>query len=306
MAKKKTEKKEKKPKGFLERRMERRKEATAAPPVPELPKVIPFKEPKKEPETYTDVETGQPSGVKMGDKIFFGAPKEIKKAIEQKKEKEEEAKELPISFEEQQLRAQLLEKIRQVTPTETKKPELDYEQAVKSALADTITGAGVGAVVGGLPTGGTAAIPGAVVGALAGFFKGFKSNLATQRKDIQKGEGTDVMTQQQNILKIIAGVNSGEIDVVTGAEMFQEQMTAIYEGYTQLWKVSKDDASKYLGEDGHKQLEKYETFYQEGGMRDILIIRMDNAISNPDPNRAASLMTEAANIGAVSAVGETE
>ena len=48
-----------------------------------------------------------------------------------------------------------------------------------------------------------------------------------------------------------------------------------------------------LGEDGKRQMEKYEVFYSAGGMRDILVMQMQQAILNPDPNKQLMGLNEA-------------
>ena len=162
---------------------------------------------------------------------------------------------------------------------------LSFEQAAKSALASTGTGAAVGAGLAGaaLATGvGAPLAPFILIGgAIVGFVAGFRANLKTQRADMLSGEAANVRKQEQNMLKLVMDVNRGG-DPARNLEFFNSQLSLVSENYARLHLKSNDELSLWLGEDGHTQLERYELFYSTGGMRDILTSQMGDAIRNPN------------------------
>ncbi len=181
---------------------------------------------------------------------------------------------------------------------DVEKDKLSYMQAVKSALATAGAGAvGAGGVglVAGAPAGGVGAIPGAIggaiIGGVGGFLLGFQKNLKAQRADMLKGEAANLMKQEQNMLKLIMETNKYGNYAVT-LPYFTSQMSLVQENYGRLKAETTDELSLWLGEDGHKQLEKYETFYSDGGMRDVLTLQMQNAMSNPDPSKNDMLQVQ--------------
>lgn len=180
--------------------------------------------------------------------------------------------------------------------------KLSFEQAIKSALAQATAGAVGGAVLGTVVTGGTAAIPLAIVGAIGGLINGFRSNLKTQKSDFIRGEVQNLMKTEQNMLKQVMLMNQlprlggSTDDIVEIKTMFDEQMALTDENNNLLEQETSDDLSKWLGEDGHKQLEKYKTFNSAGGMREILIKQMTLAINSPDLGRVAGLQEQIASL----------
>lgn len=161
---------------------------------------------------------------------------------------------------------------------------LDIEQAKKSALAATVGGVAGGTAVGLIAGAGVASIPLAVLGGVAGFINAYKSNLKTQRKDMLSGEATNLEKISSNLIKLVRNTNAGSKPSKM-LELFNAQLSIIDESHSRLKMETSDDLSKWLGEDGKQQLEKFETFYSRGGLREILIIAMQDAILNPDPNK---------------------
>ena len=172
---------------------------------------------------------------------------------------------------------------------------LDYEQAVKSAIAGlgpaVVTGAGAGLAAGLATAGPTAGLSvpvgvaiGTTAGLISGFIAGFKSNLKIQRKDMLTGEATNIRKIESNMLKHIMNVDKGG-DPYEWLEMFNDQMSIADENNARLTLETTDDLSLWLGEDGKTQMEKYEIFYSDGGARDLLILQMQEAIRSPNPNR---------------------
>ena len=167
---------------------------------------------------------------------------------------------------------------------------VQIEQAIKSGLAGVLPGLGVGLVTAGLATVGTsgAAAPFTPIiiglGAFSGFVAGFRGNLKAQRKDMIKGEKLNLQDSSQNLLKIVMNTNKGG-DAVTMVDFFNEQLSVIDESHAKLQSITSDDLKNWLGEDGHPQLEKFENFYSKGGLREILVSFMNEAVLNPDPNK---------------------
>jgi len=196
------------------------------------------------------------------------------------------------SLEEEEKINYLAEQVGKVQLTgDIEKDKLSYAQAIKSALASTSAGVAGGAVVGaagGAAAAGIGAVPGAIGGAalggLSGFISGFRSNLKTQRADMLKGEASNLLKQEQNLLKLVSNTNQGG-DAMKNLDYFNEQLSLIGENYERLKLESMDKPSFWLGEDAKRQMEKFEVFYTEGGMRDILTMQMQQAILNPNPNK---------------------
>ena len=173
---------------------------------------------------------------------------------------------------------------------------VSLEQAIKSGLAAAATGAVGGAAIGTVTGGGVGSIPAAtglaIVGAVGGFLAGFRSNLATQRKDMLAGESSNLRKMEANLRIIVQAVDEGA-DPTEQLSFFNDQLSLIDEAHARLKLETSDDLSLWLGEDGHKQLEKFETFNTgtggRAGTRDILIDDMQRAILNPNPNRQLSI-----------------
>jgi len=254
--------------------------------------IAPAKAPTKSkaPEIIRDEETGKMSGVTVGGKTYLGLPKEDINAIVSKNIPEPTpagAVETEDLLRQKQAEAIAL-KIGQIELTgDVEKDKLSYEQAIKSSLTSTAAGAAGGLAVG--LAGGPAApitVPiGVAVGSIAGFLRGFRANLKTQRADMLKGEASNLLKQEQNLLKIVMNTNQGG-DATQNLDYFNEQLSLIAENHARLKLETSDNPSLWLGEDGKRQMEKFEAFYTEGGMHDILVMQMQQAVLNPDPNKS--------------------
>jgi len=257
----------------------------------------------KEPKVFTDSETGRPTGVEINGKLFLGLkPSEIEKMLTAEKAKTEilpetaATQESAVQGEQARFQEVLSAELGKVTFTgDVEKDKISYEQAWKSALATSGAGAVGAAAVGAVGGGPVGAVVGGVAGAIGGFILGFKNNLKTQRTDMVKGEQQNLMKTEQNMLKQVMLMNQlprlggNTDDMVEIRTMFDEQMAITDENYKRLKMETDDDLSKWLGEDGHKQLEKYSTFNSPGGMREILVAQMELAINSPDLGRLQGL-----------------
>jgi len=285
----------------FKKKKKKEQELTATP----KPAPTPAPPPKEDGGVFTSSVTGKPSGIEMPDgKTYLGLkPEDV--AFIQEREGLVGEKALPVISEVAAQKARLTPFAEQVGVTppigEVSPDELSYEQAAKSALGLTAAG-----VVGGAATGAAAgliggpaapvtvpaaAIIGAVVGGLSTFIGGFRGNLKTQRKDMLAGESANIRKQEQNMLKLVMDVNRGG-DPVRNLGYFNDQMALINENHERLKLETSDSLSKWLGEDGHTQLERYEVFYSPGGMRDILVAQMQDAILNPDPNKILTSLSD--------------
>ena len=206
-----------------------------------------------------------------------------------------------------------------VVPTgDVERDKLSFEQAIKSALSTAgISAAGsatVGAAAGlaggplapiTVPTG---VLVGGGVGFITGLIGGMRSNLKVQKSDFIKGEVQNLLKTEQNMLKQVMLMNQlprvggTTDDLIEIKTMFDEQMALTDENLELLTLETSDDLSKWLGEDGHKQLEKYKNFNSPGGMRDILIKQMTLAINSPDLGRIAGLESQSQQLGAEAAL----
>ena len=62
-------------------------------------------------------------------------------------------------------------------------------------------------------------------------------------------------------------------------------MSLISEAHANLEGITSDFLADWVGEDGHRQLEKFKNFYSEGGMKEIVEGQLSLAMRNPDPSR---------------------
>ena len=260
----------------IDKRKKKEEEVIVKPKAPKTPAVIKDKGTPIE-ETF----------IKKGGEFFRVGEREKAELMRRGKLTPEEA--LPIQAETRAEQARQVGQVEPVTdipmlPTDV----LSYGQAAKSALGLTAAGVAGGAAVGavgGAPIGGVGAIPGAIIGATVGgistFIGGFRANLKQQRKDMLSGESANIRKQEQNMLKLVMDVNRGG-DPARNLEYFNDQLTLVDENHARLKLKTTDDLSLWLGEDGHTQMERYEVFNSSGGMRDILISQMRDAIRNPN------------------------
>jgi len=259
---------------------------------------VPIAEVRPQPEerVFTDVETGQVSGVTtVAGETFLGIDrKDVEKvlAIEAGRELPETARvreEMELKKTEDlrtQLGILLSDKIGLIQPTgDVEQDKINYREALMSAFDELLIGAGTGAAAGFMAGGGPigAAALG-VVGSVAGFYKGVSGNIGAQRVDILKGEAQNLMKAEQNLLKTVMLANSGG-DPVVALNMFNSQLSLIDEYHAKLKLETSDNLADWVGEDGHKQLEKFIMFNTVGGMRDIVSEQMRVALLTPDPSR---------------------
>jgi hypothetical protein len=190
-------------------------------------------------------------------------------------------------------------KVGQFTEEEQVKTPISQEQALKVGTAGAIPGV-LSGVVGGALAGGAAGIAGGplapftiplgvVTGAAVGFFVGYKSNIASQKKGIIRGQKTNVADAEKNLMFLISLQNQGKGNAVENMELFNDGLQIIAESYSQLKLDTMDQQALFTGQDGTAQLMKFETFYASGRDR-TLIMAMQNAILAPDPNNVVNFL----------------
>lgn len=235
---------------------------------------------------------GNPSGVQVGKNVFFIPEPERAEEITAREIGKKHALGA-TDIAQQNVRERLAPQVGQVGEVTPQPTSPDYEQAVKSSLGATasgvVGGAATGAVAGAIGGAGVGAIPGALLGGVAGgigtFLTSFRSNLKSQTTGELAARKTDVTTLTTNMRNIISDTNANPGNAMQNLELFNTQLTLMEQKQAELKMTTDAELSKFLGEDGTPQLERYELFYAPGGIRDILVAQMQQAILNPDPNQ---------------------
>lgn len=253
---------------------------------------------------YRDVSTGQLSGFEVGGNTYFGAnPTEIRAAVEKERLKKEtpigaiETSKISELKRQQEAGALLASQIGQTETLPINPSDVSYQQAVGAGLARLVPtaagaaagGAIAGSVVPGIGTG-IGAVGGAIGGAVTGFVSAFTSNLKSQRSGVLSGKGTDLSDAQRNLRMIVRDTNQGG-DAQRNLNYFNQQLAIIDQSYSQLKLDTQKDLTNFLG-DGTIQLERYEGFYAPAGFRALLIADMQQALINPDPNKALTELSQ--------------
>jgi hypothetical protein len=243
-------------------------------------------------------------GLQKGDKESILASKEINPLTEAQAQTPSTMNEQQFAKQQQQqqLLLQKAQEVGQVNNTPIEQNPIDVQQA----LGAGVTGAGIGAAgagsLGALATAATggAALPVALavtgVAAISGFVTGVVSNLKQQRAGDITAEVSNIKTGSTALRAIIQDTNSGG-NTAENIDLFNYQLARIDEAYSKLHLETQSSLNKFLGKDGTPELEKFESFYSAGGMKDYLVNEMQQAILNPNPNK--QLIT-------ISDVGETE
>lgn len=194
--------------------------------------------------------------------------------------KREEPEVVPSKFPERSVVGMIQNLLR-----EAESQDLSTRQAALSALTEAGVGAAAGTV--GLLGGGVAGAITIPAGAIAGFIKGFKGNLKEQKAGIIRGRKTNLQDGIQNLRQLTTSANM-KIEPELSAELFDEQMEILRQNYYDLKFETGTDLALMLSEDGTPVLMRYETFFRESGRADILILEMDTALNNPNPDRVLS------------------
>lgn len=268
------------------------------------------------PETFTDVGTGEASGVTLPDgRTFFGLNKEeIEEVVRlQTRGQGQPAGTAPFGAaqaqaERQRLSAQLGQ-LDQNLFADASAGDVSYVSALASAvpgiipdvIGGVVAGAGIGGTAGAL--GGTAVVPGVgtvtgatggavaggVLGGIANGVRGFYSDVVADIKR-QKGDYitssiTGLQEHKGALSDIISATNANPALASDNQRLFNIQLSLIERDRQQLIAESNSDLNKFLGHNTIDEIGEYEDFYSEGGEREIFIQEMFLAVRNPDPSR---------------------
>lgn len=255
------------------------------------------KEESKQAGALFDVKTGKLTGIRRADgKVFFGEPEEIRNLARIEREERElptgaiDLREEAMQEQAQLEREELAAQVGQFEPTFPIKNKIDFEQAIKSALAGVVPGAAAGAVGAGIALGTVAGAPAApfifLAGVAGGFVTGLRSNIKSQKAGLIKGEAASIPDAEKAMLKLIILQNQGIGDPVENVEAFNEQLEILSESYGQLKLDTTDNLALFTGEDGTKQLMKFERFYR--GRESQLITEMEFATKDGSVKRNES------------------
>ena len=213
------------------------------------------------------------------------------------------------AFEEGRIRDELERQISAtlgILPEEVKQVmiKLDKSSAFKRGLTEAIsigvqagtTGAATGATVGlfGGPVAPVTSTAGAFIvgtiatvgGAAFGFFKGFTAEFESELAG-EIGAGTVRLRKiEGQMITLISEVNANPNNAAVAAknvQLMNEGFWLIRDEYSRLKLLTQDNVGEYLklGSAGTKEMIKHDTF--ERFTKKAIIIRMDNAINNPNP-----------------------
>ena len=193
---------------------------------------------------------------------------------------------LELEQQQQQVGEELVEEVGVFEPTAIEQTELDWKEAatagainsIPSALGFAVTGVGVG--LAGGPVG---AVGGGAAGLAGGFVSGMASGMSTSFKE----QRTDITTAQQRVLdegkqnlNDLASAAAGDpSNRAKYLELYNKQSQLIDEAYRQMVLDTNEDVAKW--ETALPNLAEFETFYSEGGERDVLDIKMQTALQQP-------------------------
>ena len=182
------------------------------------------------------------------------------------------------------------EKVGQIPQQQPQNIPTDFESATKAGVGTLGIGAASGLVAGlaAAPFTAGVSIPvGVAAGAGVDFIRGFTGKLKRDSNENIAAEFTTLADSKRSIRAIITQVNSKDpsMPMDVAVELFNEQLAAIDMANRQINKESKKDLNKFLGVDAQVQLRKMINFNSPGGLRELYIIQMQNAIMNPDSSR---------------------
>jgi hypothetical protein len=150
-----------------------------------------------------------------------------------------------------------------------------------------LTGAAGGALAGS-SLGPIGMIVGAIAGSLgASYLVGVRNNIRNQLSEIQSTKTQSFSIARSNLNKIVRDTNANPAHGAENLQMFNEQLRVIDEKELELNAETNRDLNKFLNDDNIKEIERFEVFNSAGGERELLIIKMREALVNPDPNKVS-------------------
>lgn len=260
---------------------------TKAPQAPSVPQVI------------RDQDTGKLTGVvQEGKPSFLGLPPRDVSAIVARRNEGTQipqgSADLAQSIELQKRRiagfqaAQQLGNLNPEILEQVKQGKIDINQ-VLSAGASAV----VPSLVGGVIAGGAAAATGVgapaapfIIGgaAIGGSILAARSNLKAQKQGLITASSQGLKDAQVELNRLISLANQDPANALTYADMFNEHLSYIERDYGILKLDTEGFLSDITGAGGTPQLSDYARFYQPNGQRQRLILQMETALLNPNPN----------------------
>lgn len=233
-------------------------------------------------------DTGAISGINIRGKTFLGLPfREIRAAAE----KAYPSTPLGLLEAQQQARAQEASRgLGQLTPEQAELARAQAQgntnagfnqgQAATAALTQGLTGAGVGFIAGGGPT--PTGFASAVIGFAGGMIRGYVSNLAEQQTGTVKAVYSNLPDAEQELNDLISAVNAG-LDPIEARNYYNQVVYRATVAHEELKLRTQGSAGAF--DDGTKQLEQFETFFDPNdGILNIYNVRFNQAAGNPNPN----------------------
>lgn len=165
---------------------------------------------------------------------------------------------------------------------------LNYGQAATAgavkAAPGVVAGALGGATVGALG-GPIGAVGGALIGGVGAFIGGALGNIKEQQTGLVKAQTLNIDKVSSNLNYVVSGVNMG-MDVDQALILYNQQVAQAYQSWSELKLQTQGTAKAF--DDGTKELEKFEIFFQPGGTLDVFNARMAQAVANPNPAKVAA------------------
>lgn len=156
----------------------------------------------------------------------------------------------------------------------------------------TVGAMAAGGAIAGSAIPGVGNIGGAIVGGALGIAVSIKGNLDKQEAgNIQaiQSIGTD---NQRYANQLITLMNQDPDNAIIYNELYEQSMSKHLEAYEELQRRTQRDLNLYLNKDATKELQKYANFYGDGGMKQILDMKKQMALENPQALMMSSMMTE--------------
>ena len=169
---------------------------------------------------------------------------------------------------------------------------IDWTQVGLSTAADkgawaTIGGlAGAGAVLGGTAGLGFGAVPGAIGGALLGIGVSILGNIKQQKGENIGGYKSELTDGQKYLNQLTLLVQAHPENAQNYIDGFNLQMDKIEEAHAKLYAEATSNLNAVVEQDATRELARFDNFYSPNGGRDILKMKMQNAIMAPNAQNA--------------------
>jgi hypothetical protein len=151
--------------------------------------------------------------------------------------------------------------------------------------AGAATGAAVGTAAAPF-TLGTSVLAGIAVGALLGVGISVLSNIKQQKAENIAGYKSELTDGQKYLNQLTLLVQAHPENAQNYIDGFNLQMDKIAEARAKLYAEATSNLNAVIEEDATRELARFDNFYSPNGGRDILRMKMQNAILAPDAQKA--------------------